>query len=216
MCLDCVERPRERRGLCKCCVKRRLRAGLDLPPKLPQVARSPRLCSIDGCTERHVARGLCPPHWKAWRRSTAEAEMRNPDSSLQRRFWAKVEVGHPAGCWWWTGAKNKKGYAQATVGQHTSGAHRWAWKFLVGEIGVDPETGEPLELDHLCKNRLCVNPDHLEPITHHLNVWRSSRYAGHDACPNGHSRIEHVRFNVNGHQYCGACAVEWQRRNRSA
>jgi hypothetical protein len=137
----------------------------------------------------------------------------DPDGPLQQKFWTSVEVGHPLGCWWWTGAKNDKGYARATVGGRTRGAHRWAYEFLVGEIGIDPDTGKSLDLDHLCKNRLCVNPDHLEPITHQLNIWRSSRYAGHEACFHEHPRTpESVGFKNTGYQFCIPCARDFQRK----
>lgn len=213
-CLDCVERSPERRGLCKRCVKRRLRAGRELPPLQPRTPKPPRRCSVDDCKRRQVARGRCHAHWKELRRSELETELWNSDGPLQQHFWTLVEVGHPAGCWWWTGAKNDKGYARATVGGRTRGAHRWAYEFLVGEIGTDPDSGKPLDLDHLCKNRLCVNPDHMEPVTHQVNIWRSSRYAGHDECFHGHPRTpENSGFDINGHLFCIPCRKGWHERN---
>lgn len=77
------------------------------------------------------------------------------------------------GCWQWTGARHKKGYGVFGVGSMKDGTrravrvHRWFWEWLNGAV----PTGK--ELDHLCRNRLCVNPDHLEPVTHTENIRRA-------------------------------------------
>lgn len=102
------------------------------------------------------------------------------------RFWAKVDVSHPLGCWEWTGAVSDLGYGRCNEHVHGTGyAHRAAYEALIGAI-PDGKT-----LDHLCRNRRCVNPDHLEPVTQGENVLRGYSPAGANArkttCLRGHA-----------------------------
>lgn len=76
----------------------------------------------------------------------------------------------PAGCWLWTGALNKQGYGQVKHCRKVWLAHRLSYTVFVGAIGID------LEIDHLCKIRNCINPKHLEEVTHGDNMKRV-RYA---------------------------------------
>ena len=96
-------------------------------------------------------------------------------------------------CWNWTGP---------TVGPYgkRSGklAHRVVFELLVGDIP------EGLELDHLCRNTLCVNPDHLEPVTRAENMRRRSVLYG--ACKNRHPFTpENTYRRPSGHRMCRAC-----------
>ena len=93
------------------------------------------------------------------------------------RFWAKVRID-PQNCWIWTGSANQKGYGQLYLkvnGKHrVIKAHRFAYESFFGPIP------EGLELDHLCRVRQCVNPAHLDPITHVENLnrrWERERMA---------------------------------------
>ena len=86
------------------------------------------------------------------------------------RFWPKVNL--LGDCWLWLAYVNHGGYGRFRVGSMTDGtrrtvnAHRWAYEHLVGPIP------EGLDLDHLCRVPGCVNPEHLEPVTHRENVAR--------------------------------------------
>lgn len=83
------------------------------------------------------------------------------------------------GCWEWNTSKQKDGYG--TIGKNGKCylAHRISYELFKGEIP------KGLELDHVCRNRSCINPDHLEPVTHKLNMERSST-AVKTHCKNGH------------------------------
>lgn len=99
------------------------------------------------------------------------------------RFWPKVEV--TGFCWNWTGFRGAHGHGQFKATPTTStGAHRWAYEFLVGPIP------DGMFLDHLCRNTGCVNPDHLEPVTNAENVMRgfgpTANHARKTHCPRGH------------------------------
>lgn len=79
--------------------------------------------------------------------------------------WDKIEK-LPDGCWIWTGARNTGGYGVARHRGRTIGAHRMTYEVFVGPL--DPF----LEIDHLCRNPPCVNPDHLEQVTRAENIRR--------------------------------------------
>lgn len=82
----------------------------------------------------------------------------------EKYFWSKVV---PTGfCWEWHGSINLEGYGAIKQNTVRKVVHRVAYEYLVGKIP------EGLVLDHLCRNRRCVNPDHLEPITTKENVLR--------------------------------------------
>ena len=82
------------------------------------------------------------------------------------RFWSRVNKSGPLGCWEWTAGKTTSGYGAFRVGNRAVVSHRYAYELLIGPI---PET---LQLDHLCRNRACVNPSHIEPVTQVVNLAR--------------------------------------------
>jgi hypothetical protein len=119
--------------------------------------------------------------------------------AVAERFWSKVDASGI--CWEWKAAK-ARGYGRFGVGSKVVLAHRWAWLNLVGPIG------EGLELDHLCRNRACVNPDHMQPVTHTENVRRG--YGGWNTaskthCPQGHLYAGDNLMISSGRRYCRAC-----------
>ncbi len=87
--------------------------------------------------------------------------------ALMSRFGAKVQR-RGDGCWEWTGARSTRGYGRFNMWGTNVYAHRFAYQMLVGPIF------KTHELDHLCRNHWCVNPEHLEPVTHRDNVKRGA------------------------------------------
>lgn len=128
-----------------------------------------RLCSISGCENPHRSRGWCGAHYSRWR-ALGDPLAGGPMRILgdpERRFWAKVDKS--GGCWVWTGACNSDGYGNFLFEGANWRAHRWSYERLVGPIP------DGLVIDHLCCVTRCVNPAHLEPVTHLENVRRGIR-----------------------------------------
>lgn len=124
------------------------------------------------------------------------------------RFWARVEWSE--GCWEWLGPRGRGGYGCYTqLGE--SYAHRVAYRLAVGPVP------KGLEIDHLCRNRGCVNPAHLEPVTHRANILRSpialpAIRARLTHCPKGHPYAGANLMVSGGSRYCRIChRAAWRR-----
>ena len=121
--------------------------------------------------------------------------------SREELFWAKVDKTES--CWNWT-ATTRNGYGRFNNGGSLVEAHRYAYQLLVGPIA------EGRDLDHLCRNRACVNPSHLEPVSRQTNVLRgeglAASYAMRATCKNGHPlEGDNVYVNPKGARICKAC-----------
>lgn len=99
-----------------------------------------------------------------------------------------------SGCWLWTGAITVRGYGHVRLGGTMHRAHRAVYRAVRGDIP------QGLELDHLCRVLACVNPGHLEPVTHLENVRRGLRAVKQQICRRGHHREQ----SWNGHG-CKVC-----------
>lgn len=127
-------------------------------------------------------------------------------------FWEKVAVGDPDECWPWLSYRNRGGYGcwQPRIGYKVM-AHRHAYEDKVGPIP------EGLVIDHLCRNRACCNPAHMEPVTIGENVMRgetlSAALARRTECPQGHAYTpENTKRNSGGHRECRECDKARKRR----
>lgn len=194
------------------------------------------LCTVDGCANSPCARGLCRKHYELWRKNGDPTIKRNMIGvSLRERFEANLPATRgPESCWQWQGA-TINGYGVIREGHGSSrvlGAHRAAYELSKGRIPDD------LTIDHLCHNadrtcdggasclhRRCVNPSHLEAVTHVVNVLRgqalSARNLRKTHCPKGHEFTEENTYHSNtpngrGQRKCRACVLVRAARYREA
>lgn len=118
-----------------------------------------------------------------------------------------------SGCVEWTAGLFRNGYGQVRDGKRKRLAHRVVYEMLVGDIP------EGLELDHLCRNRACVSPAHLEPVTKRENILRSecpsAVHARKTHCPSGHEYTQENTRMYRGSRHCRACMREHCRRYRN-
>ncbi|NKR52965.1 HNH endonuclease [Rhodococcus hoagii] len=127
--------------------------------------------------------------------------MKATRSDVVARFWAKVDKS--GDCWNWTAATDRYGYGLFWPERRTSTkAHRFSYELAVGEIR------DGLVVDHLCRNRRCVNPSHLEPVTSAENTRRGIQ-PQKGKCLRGHVLVQPnlVASKMKaGHRNCLACA----------
>ena len=144
------------------------------PLILALVIPTTKRCS-ESCEKPRVARGWCTGHYQKARK----AGRLPPRPTMVERFWLKVDRNGPVPalcpergrCWLWHGAITPNGYGQFISNTGERQAHRLAYLFVKGLLPP-----RPLELDHVCRVRSCVNPEHLEPVTRSENMLRSHAF----------------------------------------
>jgi hypothetical protein len=120
------------------------------------------------------------------------------------RFFAKVTAVAHTACWHWRATLKADGYGQVCIDKRTRRAHRVAYEMAIGPI---PDN---LDLDHRCRERSCVNPAHLEPVTRAENLRRQGSAVTH--CPLGHEyTVENTEIGTRGGRSCRECG---RARNR--
>lgn len=126
--------------------------------------------------------------------------------SVARNVWVDK-----SGCWLWIASVNKGGYGQCYRGGKLHRAHRLVYSLMVGPIP------DGLQLDHLCRRRCCVNPEHLEPVTAKENVRRSlsARTQGANVCQRGH-QVEGDNDYRGACRECSRQAVQRYRERKKA
>lgn len=138
------------------------------------------------------------------------AKMADP----QARFWSKVDKRGPDECWGWRGVVKHTGYGEIMIDAVLWQAHRYAYTLVVGPIP------DGKVIDHLCRNRWCVNPAHMEPVTRGENTWRGSPHRIKTHCPHGHEYTPEntvIRGVAAGRpqRVCRTCEREkWRQNNR--
>lgn len=150
--------------------------------------------------------------------SQQTAERATPRLSIEDRIRRLSQLDPETGCWSWLGYLNHNGYGRLNVGGKQLRAHRASYETFVGPIP------DGLVIDHLCRNRACVNPEHLEPVTMQVNTERGiggaiGRFqADKTECANGHEFSEANTYQrKSGGRDCRTCRdrrVEASRRRR--
>ena len=138
------------------------------------------------------------------------AKVKRSANEAQMRFWTRVDR-ISGGCWLWTGHTASNGYGRIQIDGVSMPVHRVSYEWLVGPVP------DGLELDHVrargCTSRACVNPAHLEPVTHRENTLRGDTIVAAQTkrthCPRGHELSEGnlVPSSLkNGRRGCLTCS----------
>jgi len=125
--------------------------------------------------------------------------------TIKERILSKIAI-NTDDCWLWTGSRFRKptgDYSQIRIGNRETGrvrkAHTISYEAFLGPVP------KGLELDHLCHNTLCVNPKHLEPVTHSENMKRR-KDSGLSHCKHGHKYTKKITYiNTRGRRECRIC-----------
>lgn len=174
------------------------------------------ICTIDSCSERMLARGFCRTHYSQHRRAGLIQPL--PKIPVPDRFWAKVDKNGPipahkpelGQCWVWMPKPQKSGYGSFGVpGRSIGYAHRYSYELNIGPIP------DGLHIDHVCRNRICVRPAHLEAVTQQENNRRAAQAVTH--CPAGHAYEGYnLYIDRRGTRRCRRCANDGFATKRNA
>ena len=130
---------------------------------------------------------------------------------ILRRVFAKIQINRTTGCWNWTGALDPH-YGLVSYHYRHEKAHRFMYAWLVEPLprGEAGRGATPLTVDHLCRNRACCNPAHLEAVSQRENVLRGESVVAEGArqtvCRRGHP-FRPIPRNP-AHRYCPTCDSE--------
>lgn len=133
--------------------------------------------------------------------------MINYPRSVILRLLRHAQFDNTAECWVWQKGKSRDGYARIQVGRKSRDAYRVAYEAFVGPVP------EGLELDHLCRNRACINPAHLEPVTRRVNVLRGVSIVAVNArkthCASDHPLSgDNLYIRPDGGRACRRCNAD--------
>ncbi len=121
------------------------------------------------------------------------------------KFWQQIMVVEN-GCWLWTRAADPLGYGRVQHNGRVQLAHRVAYELTYGPVP------EGMDLDHLCRFPPCVRPQHLEAVTHQVNMRRGKVF-NDEICRRGHLRTYENTWHGKGRRFCLVCReIQWVRR----
>lgn len=177
-------------------------------------------CTVDDCGRdtSKGGKGLCSMHRsrvRAGRPVGPVGYIQDPSRTLQDRLIERTQRT-PNGCLEWTGPVLATGYGKIGDGSRVRTTHRVSYEVHVGPIP------DGLTIDHLCSNKRCVEPSHLEPVTGAENTARAAeRRIPPAACQNGHAMSgDNVVLLASGRRRCRTCRrssqSEWRHRQRMA
>lgn len=154
-------------------------------------------CSIPNCKRIHEARGVCKLHWHLLKRKNKLP----PKKTIIEKF--EERILKTDSCWNWIGTIKTQGYGTFCFNYKKYYSHRFSYELYKNKIP------EKFEIDHLCRNRKCVNPDHLEAVTSRINNLRSGSPSAINSkkthCIRGHEfNKENTYFSKTG-RHCKAC-----------
>lgn len=184
------------RGWCQRHYRQQHARGLP-PLVVDKRHRERNRCAVLGCNKQARARGWCGTHYARWRLHGDPLRARQRSNPL-RRFQNYYELRAGSECWWWLAQIGSDGYGRFSDGERQIRAHIWAFKTFVGPVPRGKQ------LHHLCRNRVCVNPAHLQPVTpqEHVRIHASLK----TTCPHGHLYDEgNTYFSPKGERRCREC-----------
>jgi hypothetical protein len=170
-------------------------------------------CEVESCSRKPVGRGYCNAHWKRWRNTGDPGRATVGPLPPEERFDRFVD--RSGDCWIWTGSRKSTGYGAISVNGRGYPAHRWAYEQVHGPIPGG------LQIDHLCRTRLCVRVEHLELVTPAENTRRgvgpSAQNVGKTHCPKGHAYTpDNTYTDRRGKRSCRECKrIRDRHRDRS-